>query len=258
MEYSTRLRSRRRPNGMKLLLTGIVPLAMAISGHSLLSPAQGEAMGMKATPASATATVQLPQPRLDSGTSVEKALLTRRSVRDYRDEPLTLAEIGQLLWAAQGVTTPGGFRTAPSAGALYPLELYLVAGNTRDLAPGIYRYHPRNHSLTSLLPGDRRGELCAAALNQAAIRKAPVSLVFSALFARTTGKYGERGIRYVHMDHGHAAENVYLQAVALNLGTVVIGAFDDGAVKRVIAMPPEEKPLSIMPVGRLRGTGPGG
>ncbi|HZV82271.1 MAG TPA: SagB/ThcOx family dehydrogenase, partial [Geobacteraceae bacterium] len=110
------------------------------------------------------------------------------------------------------------------------------------------------HTLIQLLPGDRRGELCAAALQQAAIRKAPAALVFSAVFARTTGKYGKRGVRYVHMDHGHAAENVYLQAVSLHLGTVVIGAFNDAAIKRVMTMHLEEEPLSIMPVGRLRGT----
>jgi SagB-type dehydrogenase family enzyme len=197
--------------------------------------------------------VQLPQPRFDSGTSVEKARLSRRSIREYRSEPLTLAEIGQLLWAAQGVTAPGGFRTAPSAGALYPLELYVVAGNVRDLAPGTYRYRPQTYTLEPILEGDRRGELCAAALQQSAIRKAPAALVFSAVVACTTGKYGNRGVRYVYMDHGHAAENVHLQAVALNLGTVVIGAFDDDAVQRVMSLSPGEEPLSIMPVGRIRG-----
>lgn len=231
----------------------ILPMAMAIAANSAVWPAQGEAMGMKAAPGSAPGIVQLPQPRFDSGISVEKALLGRRSVREYRDGPLTLAEIGQLLWAAQGVTAPGGFRTAPSAGALYPLELHVVAGNVRDLPPGIYRYRPQTHTLAPIIPGDRRGELCAAALQQAPIRKAPASLVFSAVFARTTCKYGERGLRYVYMDHGHAAENVYLQAVSLHLGTVVIGAFADDVVKKVISMPAGEEPLSIMPVGRIGG-----
>ena len=238
---------------MKRILMRMLPIAMAMAVNSAVWQAQGEAMGMNTAPGSAPGIVQLPQPRFDSGTSVERALLGRRSVRDYRNEPLTLADIGQLLWAAQGVTAPGGFRTAPSAGALYPLELYVVAGNVVDLAPGIYRYRPQTHALAPIRPGDRRGELCAAALHQAAIRKAPASLVFSAVFARTTGKYGDRGLRYVYMDHGHAAENVYLQAVSLNLGTVVIGAFDDVAVERVISLSSGEEPLSIMPVGRIRG-----
>ncbi len=213
-------------------------------------------MEIYAAPGHSTDIVQLPTPRFDSETPVEKTLLSRRSVREYRDEPLTLAEIGQLLWAAQGVTAPGGLRTAPSAGALYPLELYIVAGNVNALAPGIYRYRPQTHTLTLMLTGDRRDELSAAALHQSTIRKAPASLVFSAIFARTTGKYAERGIRYVYMDLGHAAENVYLQAVSLHLGTVVIGAFADDSIKRIMSMPPEEEPLSIMPVGRTKVRNP--
>ncbi|KAF0221555.1 MAG: hypothetical protein FD174_324 [Geobacteraceae bacterium] len=242
---------------LKGYFTLILLAGMITSAPFAVRPVRGKTMETKDALWHETGIVHLPPPRFESGTSVEKALLSRRSVREYRDEPLTLAEIGQLLWAAQGVTAPGGFRTALSAGALYPLELYVVAGNVRDLAPGIYRYRPQTHTLTPVLPGDRRGELCAAALNQAAIRKAPASLVFSAVFARTTGKYGERGLRYVYMDHGHAAENVYLQAVSLHLGTVVIGAFADAAVKRIMSMPPEEEPLSIMPVGRIRGDASG-
>lgn len=195
-------------------------------------------------------TVFLPQPRVGGEVSVERALLTRRSVREYRNEPLTLAEMGQLLWAAQGVTSPGGFRTAPSAGALYPLETYLVTGNVTGVAPGVYRYLPEQHALALTLTGDRRLELSIAALHQTAIGKAPASLLFSAVFPRSTGKYGKRGHRYVQMETGHAAENVSLQAIALDLGTVVIGAFDDDAVKRVTSLPPEEEPLAIMPVGR--------
>lgn len=195
-------------------------------------------------------TVPLPHPRVVGELSVEKALLTRRSIREYRSDPLTLDEVGQLLWAAQGVTSPGGFRTAPSAGALYPLETYLVAGNVTGIAAGVYRYLPEQHALTLTLPGDRRLDLSIAALHQTAIGKAPASLLFSAVFPRSTGKYGKRGHRYVQMETGHAAENVSLQAVAFDLGTVVIGAFDDDAVKRITSLPPEEEPLAIMPVGR--------
>jgi SagB-type dehydrogenase family enzyme len=234
------------------MLVRALPIAVAIVAIvacCAVGPAEGGAMETKGALRPETGVVQLPQPRLDSGTSVEKALLARRSVREYRDEPLTLAEVGQLLWAAQGITAPKGRRTAPSAGALYPLELYLVAGKVRDLPPGIYHYRPQAHTLSLVLAGDRRGELSVAG-RQSSIKKAPASLVFSAVFARTAGKYGKRGERYVYMDHGHAAENVHLQAVALDLGTFVIGGIDDDAIKRVMALPREEEPLSVMPIGR--------
>lgn len=207
-------------------------------------------MKTNGTPRQEAGAVSLPHPRVVGELSVEKALLIRRSIREYRSEPLTLEEVGQLLWAAQGVTSPGGFRTAPSAGALYPLETYLVAGHVTGIAAGVYRYLPEQHALTLTLTGDRRLDLSIAALHQTAIGKAPASLLFSAVFPRSTGKYGKRGHRYVQMETGHAAENVSLQAVAFDLGTVVIGAFDDDAVKRVASLPPEEEPLAIMPVGR--------
>lgn len=195
--------------------------------------------------------IKLPAPKFDSDTSVEEALLKRRSIRDYKDEPLTLAEISQLLWAAQGITeTKKGYRTAPSAGALYPLETYVVAGNVSDLADGVYKYKPYGHELMKVAEGDRRSELAAAALGQPAVKKGAAVIVFSAVYERTSGKYGERGTRYVHMETGHAAQNIYLQAVSLGLGTVTIGAFDDGQVKKILSMPENEQPLYIIPVGR--------
>ncbi len=197
-------------------------------------------------------TVTLPEPQYDSETSVEEALRERRSVRSYADQPLTLAEISQLLWAAQGITSLDGKRTAPSAGALYPLEVYVVAGMVDDLAPGIYRYQPREHRLIMIAAGDLRGALQASALNQAPVRDAPVDIVISAVPERTTGKYGDRGIRYIHMEAGHAAQNIYLQAESLELGTVTIGAFDDAGVKGVVNMTETEIPLYIIPVGRKR------
>lgn len=193
----------------------------------------------------------LPGPRYDSDTSVEEALLRRRSIRSYRDTPLTLAEVSQLLWAAQGVTEPNrGFRTAPSAGALYPLEVYLVAGDVEELPSGVYKYLPREHRLVRVISGDLRGELSKAALGQPWVKEGAIVIVFSAVYERTTRKYGERGVRYVHMEVGHAAQNVYLQAVSLGLGTVVVGAFEDGEVKRILGMLGEEQPLYIMPVGK--------
>lgn len=194
--------------------------------------------------------IKLPKPKYDGKTSVEKALLKRRSVREYKDKPLTLAEISQLLWAAQGITDPEGLRTAPSGGALYPLEVYVAAGDAKDLPAGIYKYQPQKYELVKVAEGDKRNELYNAAFEQSSIKNAPISIIFSAVYRRTTVKYGERGIRYVYMEAGHVAQNIFLQAVSLNLGTVVMGAFSDKEVKKVINMPPEEEPLCIMPIGR--------
>ncbi len=194
--------------------------------------------------------IKLPQPAFDGKTSLEKALKERRSVRQYKNLPIPLSDLSQLLWAAQGISGPGGKRTAPSAGALYPLEVYVVAGNVGDLPAGIYLYKPRDHGLIKTADGDKRIELCRAALGQSPIRNAAAVLVFSAVYERVTVKYGERGIRYVHMEAGHAAQNVYLQAASLHLGTVVVGAFDDEQVRTVLHLPEGEQPLAIMPLGR--------
>lgn len=194
--------------------------------------------------------IQLPQPYDDGHVSVEKALLLRRSVREYSDSPLALNEISQLLWAAQGNTSPAGFRTAPSAGALYPLVIYLVAGNVNDLPPGVYRYKPKSHALANVIKGDKRAELSAAALGQSCVKKSAAVIVLAAVYERTMRKYGQRGIRYVHIEAGHASQNIYLQAVSQDLGTVEIGAFDDEKVKKALHMLTIEQPLSIMPVGK--------
>ncbi len=194
--------------------------------------------------------IKLLEPRDSGGISVEEALLERRSIRNYKDEALTLAEVSQLLWAAQGITHPAGYRTAPSAGALYPLEVYVVAGNVVGLPAGIYKYRPQGHELEKVAGGDVRADLCAAALDQEFVEDGAAVLVFAAVYERTTLKYGERGVRYVHMEVGHAAQNVYLQAVSLGLGTVVVGAFDDGEVERLLQMQDDERAVCIMPVGR--------
>jgi len=205
-------------------------------------------------------TIKLPPPALDGSVSVERCLAQRRSIRRYSSRPLTLAEVSQLLWAAYGVTEPmpnvrglsGGLKTAPSAGGLYPLELYVVAGNVTSLEPGIYRYRPETHDLILIQAGDRREPLARAALGQTMVRDAPASLVYSAVFSRTTGKYGSRGRqRYVCMDLGHSAQNVYLQCGSLGLGTCAVGAFDDAGVRKVVPLADAEEPLYIMPVGHL-------
>jgi len=202
--------------------------------------------------------IKLPEPSFKGKLTVEEALKARRSVREFQDEPLTLAEVSQLLWAAYGVTQRlpgeqlrGGLKTAPSAGALYPLEIYLVVGKVTGLSAGVYRYLPETHALEKVLDGDRRQSLAAAAWGQEMIARAPAVIVYSAVFERTTRKYGQRGRqRYVCMDLGHSAENVYLQAVALGLGTCAVGAFDDAGVKQVVSMTKPEEPLYIMPLGR--------
>ena len=194
--------------------------------------------------------IRLPEPRPDSNVSIEQSLLKRESTRSYADEPLTLADVSQLLWSAQGITRSGGFRTAPSAGALYPLEVYLVVGDVEGLEAGIYKYVPSGHELNMTTGGDRRAALADAALSQSSVKTGAVAIVFTAIYERTTIKYEERGIRYVHIELGHATQNLCLQAAALDLGVVTIGAFSDEQVAELLDLPDDEKPLYIIPVGR--------
>jgi len=198
--------------------------------------------------------IPLPEP-VDSGeSSLEQLLRQRRSVREYRDAALRLADISQLLWSAQGITHARGYRTAPSAGALYPLELYVVAGNVEELAPGVYHYQADANRLTKVADGDQRQPLARSALAQTWIADAPAVVVFTAVYARTTRKYGKRGERYVHMEVGHAAQNLFLQAGALGLDTVVVGAFRDDQLTDVLQLPDAVEPLVLMPVGRKRSS----
>lgn len=192
--------------------------------------------------------IKLPAPELKGSISVEEALVGRRSVREYKDGPLALKEVGQLLWSAQGITAGWGGRTTPSAGATYPLEIYLVVGRVVDLKPGLYHYLPASHSLVKVVEGDLQRDLALASLGQEMIEKAPVTIVIAGLFRRTTARYGERGVRYVHMEAGHAGENIYLQAETMGLATVAVGAFSDSEVKETLKL--KEEPLYLMPVGR--------
>ena len=194
--------------------------------------------------------IKLSNPELTGNQSVEMLLQQRRSVRSYQKLALNLAEVGQLLWSAQGLSDTQGLRTAPSAGALYPLKLFIVVGDVNELLPGIYQYNPEDHSLLKTANGDLRKLLQKAAFNQSCIGDAAIIFVFTAIYQRTTGKYGERGVRYVHMEVGHAGQNLFLQAEALHLGTVVVGAFDDDEVREVLNLDSDIQPLSLMPVGR--------
>ncbi len=194
--------------------------------------------------------IRLPAPTKEGKVSLERCLATRRSVRSFRGDALKLAEVSQLLWAAQGITGAQRLRTAPSAGALYPLELYLVAGKVEGLAAGVYKYHPDGHALVRVAQGDRRAALANAALGQQFIAQAPAVFVIAGVYERTAKRYGDRAPRYVHIEVGHAGQNLCLQAVALGLGSVPVGAFRDPDVRRVLSMPDEEAPLYILPVGR--------
>ncbi len=195
---------------------------------------------------------RLPAPHLQGAMTMSDTLRQRRSVREFAPTPLSLETAAQLLWSAQGITSPDGLRTAPSAGALYPLELHLVAGAVEGLPDGSYRYDPVHHSLTLTAEGDLRSALAHAALDQSWIIPAPAMVVIAAVPMRTTQKYGERGTRYVHIEVGHAGQNLLLQAVALGLHSVVVGAFRDHTVQRLLGLATDEHPLTILPVGYPR------
>lgn len=187
-------------------------------------------------------TIDLPKPA-KSGASLDEALAKRRSVRQFAAKPLSIAELSQLLWAGQGRTREWGGRTAPSAGALYPLELYVV------LKEGIFHYEPEGHRIIALAAGDARGQLASAALGQDCVGTAPAVFVISAVYERTSGKYRDRAQRYVHIEAGHAGQNIMLEAVALGLGSVPVGAFNDDRVKQALKLPADQAPLLLIPVG---------
>ena len=185
----------------------------------------------------------LPAPRADGPVSLEEALSGRRSARSFTLEALTVEEVSQLLWAAQGITASWGGRTAPSAGALYPLVVYVADQGT------LSRYLPDGHRLEIVSEGDLRADLARAAHDQEAVAAAPVVFAITAVPARTEAKYGDRAERYVHLEAGHAAQNLLLQATALGLGGVPIGAFDDGDVARILRLPEGSVPIYLIPVG---------
>jgi len=229
-----------------LLLALLLPLPSGCAPTVTPTP---PTEAIPSTPAQPT-TFELPEPRLQSEVSIEETLLRRRSVREYASVPLTLDQVSQLLWAAQGITSQRGGRTAPSAGALYPLELYVAVGNVENLAPGVYKYRPERHELFKISNDDVRGELAKAALGQGWVKEGAIDIVIAAVYERTTRKYGDRGVKYVHMEAGHAAQNICLQAVALDLGIVTVGAFLDDQVRSTMGMPEDEVPLYVIPVGR--------
>lgn len=196
--------------------------------------------------------IKLPSPIPRGKLSLEQSISKRRSVRRFKDQPLSLEQLSQLLWSAQGATGTGGRRATPSAGATYPLEVFVVIGEhgIESLAAGIYHYDVENHSLSLHQIGDLRQKLADTALGQTFIARCPADMVICAIHPRTAYRYGRRGERYVHMEVGHVGQNVSLQAVALGLGTVMVGAFEDEEVSKVLKLEEQIKPLYIIPVGK--------
>jgi SagB-type dehydrogenase family enzyme len=195
--------------------------------------------------------IDLPPPKTEGGVSVEKALESRRTIRSHGSQPLTGQQVAQLLWSAQGVTNDRGFRTAPSAGALYPMDVYAALGP--DSAPGfeagVYHYQPDRHAVRMVRDGDVRQELARAALSQMWMAQAPLQLVITAEYSRATSKYGQRGIRYAVIEAGHIGQNVFLQVQGLGLAAGIVGAFRDQEVVEVLGIPSSHEPMLIMPVG---------
>ena len=191
--------------------------------------------------------IVLPEPKIKGDMSLEETILRRRSIRSFGPKELSLDEISQILWATQGITDKRrGFRAAPSAGALYPLEIYLIKKD------GVFHYNIENHSLKKDKSDDVRSEIVRAAWGQSFIAQAPVSIIICAVRSRVTSRYGARGNRYVDIEVGHAAENLHLQAVALGLASVPIGAFTDSEVKQILDLPRNTDPIYIIPVGYAR------
>lgn len=191
-----------------------------------------------------TSQIQLPPPVTKGKISLEGTILSRRSKRSFSPKDLTLAQISQILWAGQGITAGrGSYRAAPSAGALYPMEIYVLTKQ------GLYHYLPEGHKLEVLTEKDLRPALAGAALGQSAVSEAALDIIICAVYSRITGRYGQRGIIYAAIEAGHIAQNIHLQAVALGLGSVPIGAFSDEGVKNILSLPKDNEPLYIIPVG---------
>ena len=222
--------------------------AVAVASLFALSTAFGQVKAIPQKPDKR----RLPKPRLRGEASLEELIGKRRTVREFAPTPLTLRQLSQVLWAAQGITNrENGFRAVPSAGALYPLELYVACGenSVKGLNGGLWRYDPKEHSIVQAGTLDRRKLIALHSHHQMWAAAAPITLVIACEYARTTKKYGERGVSYVHYEAGNASQNVYLQAEALGLCTAIIGAFSNRDVKAAMALPESQEPLLLMPLG---------
>ena len=208
-------------------------------------------------PNSAWGEVKLPKPSFTGTMSVEAAMVAKKSVRNFSSTPLTLGQVSQLLWSANGnlaydAVSGATTKVVPSAGALYPLEIFLLSGKdtVTGLPAGVHQYKPATNNLETISSGDSRASLAQAALSQLWLARAPAIIVIAAAFGRTTSKYGpEVGARFVLMEAGNSNQNLYLQAAALGLRAGTVGAFQDGPVAAAIKLPKGISPLLIVAVG---------
>lgn len=200
-----------------------------------------------------TTKIELPSFQPVQAMSLDQTLRQRKSVRDFQDKPLSKGQLAYLLWASTGIQRIEDgyeFRTAPSAGALYPIETYLVVNDVKAIEPGIYHYSIRSHQLEQLRQGDFRRQITAAALGQEMCARASVVFVWSAVFERCKWKYGQRAYRYIYLDAGHIAENLALAAVSLKRGSCEIGALYDEQVNAIIGVDGiEESAICMAAVG---------
>lgn len=200
--------------------------------------------------------IKLPEPSYQGRVSIERTIEQRRTVRSFEDKPLTLSQLSQILWSAQGITDGEGFlRAAPSAGALYPIDIYTVVGYeaVNGLESGVYHYDPEQHIIKKICKGDKRKDVARASLGQMWMAEAPVILLITAEYRRITIKYGERGIRYALIEVGHIGQNIFLQSEALGLGAGIVGAFHDKEVLKSVGAFRDHQPLILIPVGYKRG-----
>ena len=196
--------------------------------------------------------MQLPDPTTDGDVSLERTIHQRRTIRSFNGKALTLKQLSQLFWAAQGITESRGFkRAAPSAGALYPMDIYGAVGGgcIETLNPGVYLYEPATHSFSLIQKGDSRRDIAMASLGQMWMSYAPITLVITAEYSRIMGKYGQRGVRYAMIEAGHIGQNIFLQSQAIGLKAGIVGAFEDQKVIHVMGIKDTHEPLLLMPVG---------
>jgi SagB-type dehydrogenase family enzyme len=223
-----------------ILLAIVLTVAWALRMHTDMSTTSPRVETERVIP--------LPPPTAEGGMALAEALASRRSRRAFTTRAPSLGQVAQLCWAAQGITDAAeGYRTAPSAGALYPITVFVVDGN------GVYEYEPGSHVLRRAVAGDLRGKLQAAALHQPCVGAAPLCLVITTDIARTASKYGSRAERYCLLEAGHVAQNVLLQATALGLAGVPVGAFEDRRVGAILGLPPNLRPVYLVPLGYPQG-----
>lgn len=189
---------------------------------------------------------QLLQPKLKGTISLEETISKRRSVRNFQNKNLSIDQISQLLWSAQGITSKRGFRCAPSAGAIYPMEIYFVSSD------GLFHYIPYEHKIEKIKDGDLRKQLSDAAYGQDFISDAGISIIITCNYEKIMQRYSKRGIRYADMEAGHIAQNIHLQAVSSGLGSCPVGAFDDGSVTKLLQLPKNLTPIYIIPIGYIK------